>query len=117
MSEARTENRLDRLERDVAEIKTTLANLVPLIHRIDERLNTALPQLATKAELADKPSRGYLWGVMAAMVGAHAVALAAAALIFSILQARPAPPVSVPHASATAALEMAGLIGHGFHRF
>jgi hypothetical protein len=53
MSEARTEDRLGRLEDDVREIKATLASLVPLIHRIDERLNTALPQLATKAELAD----------------------------------------------------------------
>ena len=83
MSEARTEDRLGRLETDVAEIKTTLARLEPMIVRID----ATLPYLATKAELADKPSRGYLWGVMAAMVGAQAVALAAAALIFSVLQA------------------------------
>jgi hypothetical protein len=44
MSEAHTEDRLGRIE-------ATLASLVPLIHRIDERLNTALPHLATKAEL------------------------------------------------------------------
>src|SRR6476646_8212005 len=75
MSEARTEDRLGRVEEDIREIKTTLGGLVPLINRIDERLNTALPHLATKAELADlrtelltalanKPGRGYLWGVM-----------------------------------------------------
>jgi hypothetical protein len=39
---------------------------------------------------------------MAAMVGAQAVALAAAALIFSVLQARPAPPTAVPRANAAA---------------
>jgi hypothetical protein len=44
MSEAHTEDRLGRIE-------ATLASLVPLIHRIDERLNTVLPHLATKAEL------------------------------------------------------------------
>jgi hypothetical protein len=76
MSEARTEARLDRLEEDVREIKTILHELQPMIIRID----ATLPHLATKAELAEKPSRAYLWGVMAAMVGAQAVALAAAAL-------------------------------------
>ena len=109
MSETRTEDRLGRVEEDVREIKTTLAGLVPLINRIDERLNTSLPHPATKAELADlrtelltalahKPGRGYLWGVMAAMVGAQAVALAAAALVFSIEQARLQPPAPA-HAS------------------
>jgi hypothetical protein len=76
-----------------------------------------LPHLATKAELltglaelrddigkvrtalADKPSRGYLWGVMGAMAGAQAVALAAAALIFAIIRTRPAPlPAPAPRA-------------------
>jgi hypothetical protein len=101
MSEARTEDRLGRLEEDVREIKTTLAGLAPLINRIE----ATLTHLATKAELAnlrtelvtalaDKPGRGYLWGVMAAMVGALAVALAAAALIFAIVQLRWQPPTS-----------------------
>jgi hypothetical protein len=81
MSDVRSEARLDRIEEDVREIKTTLKELAPLIVRIDERLRTELPHLATKAELAEKPSRAYLWGVMAAMVGAQAVALAATALI------------------------------------
>jgi hypothetical protein len=49
-------------------------------------IDATLPYLATKAELADKPSRAYLWGVMGAMVGAQAVALAAAALIFMMIQ-------------------------------
>jgi hypothetical protein len=38
MSEARIEARLDRLEEDAREIKTTLTRLEPLIIRIDERL-------------------------------------------------------------------------------
>ena len=119
MSEARID-RLDRLEEDVREIKATLVRLEPLIIRIDERVHSELPHLATKAELtigladlrdeigklrvevADKPGR-YLWGVMGAMVGAQAVALAAAALIFSIVQTRPAPAAPPgPHANAAA---------------
>jgi len=108
MSEARTDDRLDRLEEDVREIKAMLTGLVPPINRID----ATLPHLATKAELADlrgetrtgfadlrgelrsglagKPSHAYLWGVMAAMVGSQAVILAAAALALVIFQMLPA---------------------------
>jgi len=85
-----SEIRIDHLEEDVREIKATLIRLEPLIVAI----HAQLPHLATKAEvgsvrveLAEKPSRGYLWGVMAAMVGAQAVALAAAGLIFAMVQA------------------------------
>ena len=113
MSEAQVD-RFERLEEDVREIKATLVRLEPLIISI----NAQFPHLATKAELttglaelrdeisklrveiADKPGRGYLWGVMGAMVGAQAVALAAAALIFSIVQARAAVPVIPSHVAA-----------------
>ena len=83
MSEARTADRLDHLERDVREIKTTLARLEPMIIRIDERLVAELPHLATKAELAEKPGRGELWGAIAAMVGAQAVIAAVLAVILT----------------------------------
>jgi hypothetical protein len=93
-------SRVWRLEEDIHEIKAALVRLEPLINRIDATLQhchlwkaelaTGLVELRTA--LADKPGRGYLWGVMGAMVGAQAVALAAAALIFSIIQMRPTPP-------------------------
>ena len=100
-----SEARIGRLEEDMHEIRASLARLEPMLAGI----NASLPHLATKAELsdlrtelltqlADKPSRGYLWGVMAAMVGAQAVALAAAAFVFSIIQTHPTAPA--PHASA-----------------
>jgi len=91
VSEVRTTvDRLDRLEEDVHEIKTTLAGLVPIIHRID----ATLPHLATKAELAAldgklsgmiaaKPGRAELWGAIAAMVGAQALIAAVLAVILS----------------------------------
>ena len=53
MSETR-DVRLDRLEEDVREIKAVLARLEPLIVRIDERLNSQLPHLATKAVLDEE---------------------------------------------------------------
>jgi hypothetical protein len=87
MSEARTL----RLEEDVRDIKAALVRLEPTIIRIDERLNTELPHLATKAELAaldgklsamlaDKPSRGYLWLVFTALIAAYAAGLAVLAV-------------------------------------
>ena len=53
MSETR-DARLDRLEEDVREIKAVLARLEPLIVRIDERLNSQLAHLATKAVLDEE---------------------------------------------------------------
>jgi hypothetical protein len=79
VSEARTEDRLDRLEADVHEIKTTLARVEPMIIRIDAQL----PRLATKAELEKKPGHAELWGAIAAMVGAQAVLIAVLAVILS----------------------------------
>jgi hypothetical protein len=84
MSETRTADRLDRLEQDVAEIRTTLGRLEPMIIRID----AMLPHLATKAELADlrtdvhtmlarMPTHAYLWGVMAALFTAQTPRLCA----------------------------------------
>ena len=87
MSEADTEDRLGRIE-------ATLASLVPLIHRIDERLNTVLPHLATKAELmaglsdlrteitelkielAEKPGKLWLTTAIGVLLVAYAAGLA-----------------------------------------
>src|SRR6516162_6818119 len=38
-------------------------------------INAQLPHLATKAEVAKLPTRGYLWGVLAAMVADYTAAL------------------------------------------
>jgi len=80
----------------------------PLIHRIDKRLNSELPQLATKAELAAldgklsgmiaaRPGRAELWSAIAAMVGAQALIAAVLAVILSWPHpARGAEPPSQP---------------------
>jgi hypothetical protein len=113
MSETRTEDRLGRLETTLARIEATLTATLPTLATKAE-LTTGLSEVRgeiadVKVALADKPGRGYLWGVVAAMVGAQAVAFAAAALLFSTLQTRPAPLAPpVPHASAAAALVLAG---------
>jgi hypothetical protein len=87
-----SEARIDRLDEDIRDIKATLARLEPMIIRID----ATLPHLATKAELADglgslrvelanKPSRLYMWGVMAAITGAYTAALAAIGVLLAYL--------------------------------
>jgi hypothetical protein len=85
MSEART----DRLEARIERIEEAVI-------RIDQRLAATLPHLATKAELAtglaelrvmlaDKPSRLYMWGVMAALTGAYTAALATIGVLLTYL--------------------------------
>ena len=77
--------------------------------RIDERLNTALPHLATKAELtvldsklstelaalrieiAQKPGRGHIWAVMGVLLAGQAVILAVAGLVIALLLPRLVP--------------------------
>jgi predicted metalloprotease with PDZ domain len=92
MSEARP----DRVEARLDGFEERLRRIEGTVIRIDERLATVLPDLATKAELADlraemvaqladKPSRLYMWGVVAAMTGAYTAALAAVGVLLTYL--------------------------------
>lgn len=63
--------RVSDLEADMKDVKATLARLEVVLVRVDEQLRSSLPHLATKAELADKPGKAYMWsiiGVLAALV-------------------------------------------------
>lgn len=71
------EARVAPLEDDMRKVKAILAQMLPMIVRID----ATMPHLATKAELADKPGKFYLWAVLAALLAAYAAGLAAVALI------------------------------------
>lgn len=86
------EARVARLEQDVHEVKTVLSRLEPMIVRIEAILGATLPTLATKAELAElrsdlrtelaeKPSKTYMWGVLGVLIIAYAAGLAALAVI------------------------------------
>ena|SRR5947199_1604490 len=76
--------RVSRLEEEMREVKATLAQILSIVVRIE----ATLPHLATKAELAElraelaeKPSRAYLWGVLAVLVTAYGAGLAAVAVL------------------------------------
>jgi hypothetical protein len=88
----RLELRVSRREDDMREAKSVLAQIVPMLTRIETTLASALPHLATKAELselraelANKPGKTYLWAVVgvlvAAIVASHGAGLAAIALL------------------------------------
>jgi hypothetical protein len=87
-----SEARIDHLETRLDGFEERLRRIEEIVIRIDERLATILPTLATKAELADlrtelagKPGRLYMWGVIAAMTAAYTAALAAVGVLLTFL--------------------------------
>ena len=58
---------ISRLELNVVEIKTMLV--------------ATLPHLATKADLAEKPGKIYMWGILAVLLTAYACGLAGLAVL------------------------------------
>ena len=69
------------LKADVAGLKSDMTEVKLIVARIDERLTATLPHLATKVELAEKPSKTYMWGIMAALLTAYGCGLAALAVL------------------------------------
>ncbi len=74
-----------RLEEDMRELRGTAI-------RIEAMLSATLPHLATKAEviglrgdmiggLAEKPSKTYMWGILAVLLTAYACGLGALAVL------------------------------------
>lgn len=79
------EARVSTLEGDVRDLRGSLSRVEMGVSRIEAMLAATLPHLATKAELAEKPSKSYLWAVIGvlitAMFGAFGASLAAVAIL------------------------------------
>jgi hypothetical protein len=75
------EARLSRLEEDMREVKATNTRLEAAVIRIEAMLTATLPHLATKAELADKPGKTYMWGILAVLLTAYGLGLASIAVL------------------------------------
>jgi len=86
------EARVSRLEEDMRELKAAWPRMEAAIIRIETTLAATLPHLATKvdlaqlegrleAKLADKPGKGYMWGILAVLLTAHACGLAGLAVL------------------------------------
>ena len=86
------EARIARLEEDMRDVKATVGRLEMAVVRIETWLTATLPHLASKAELkdlrtdmvgglAEKPSKTYMWGILAVLLTAYACGLAALAIL------------------------------------
>lgn len=90
------EARVSRLEEEMREERTARARLEAAVLRIETMLATTLPNLATKADLAElrgelkldiarldanKPGKAYMWLIMTALLAAYACGLAALATL------------------------------------
>jgi hypothetical protein len=75
------EARISRLEGDMRDVKSALARLEATTIRIEAMLAATLPHLATKAELAEKPGKTYMWGILAVLLTAYACGLAGLAVL------------------------------------
>jgi hypothetical protein len=82
------ETRVSRLEEDMRDMRATMGRLEISVAEIKAMLGATLPHLATKAELAElraelaeKPSKTYMWGVLAVLITAYAAGLAALAIV------------------------------------
>lgn len=84
----RMEERVARVEQDIAEMKSSIRTLEHAVIRIETLLTATLPHLATKAEvnalrveMAEKPSKTYMWGILSVLLTAYACGLAALAIL------------------------------------
>lgn len=82
------EHRVARLEEDMRDVKSaigrleaTTVRLEMTTVRIEAILTTTLPHLATKADLAEKPGKIYMWGILAVLLTAYAWGLAGLAVL------------------------------------
>lgn len=82
------EGRVSRLEDDMRDMKSsasqleaTTVRLELAVVRIETMLAATLPHLATKADLAEKPSKTYMWGILAVLLTAYACGLAGLAIL------------------------------------
>src|SRR5690348_5779770 len=72
--EALDERKLEPMRSAIARIEASLAAL-------SATLNATLPHLATKAELAEKPSKAYMWGIVAVIIAVIGMTLAALSVL------------------------------------
>ena len=75
------EARITRLEEDMRDVKSAIGRLEATTIEIKAMLAATLPQLATKAELAEKPGKLYMWGILAVLLTAYACGLAGLAVL------------------------------------
>jgi hypothetical protein len=77
-------NRVSRLEDGMLDAKGSVGRLELAVAELKvmvARIDAQIPYLATKADLADKPGKAYMWGILAALLTAYACGLAALSVL------------------------------------
>ena len=69
------------MEARIARLEVKFDEMKSILVRLDASLAATLPHLATKADLAEKPGKAYLWGVLSVLLAAYAAGLAAVAVL------------------------------------
>ena len=88
----RLEETTGELRQTTNELRETTNRLEHAIVRMEAKLDATLPHLATKAEVgalrtemvagfSDKPSKTYMWGILAVLLTAYASGLAGLAVL------------------------------------
>jgi hypothetical protein len=67
-----------------SDVQADVGNLRTEVKSDTSAIMTTLAHLATKAELAEKPSKAYLWGVLAALIATYATGLAGLAVLLQL---------------------------------
>ena len=75
------EVRFTRLGEDMRDMRSSVARLEATMVEIKAMPAATLPNLATKADLAEKPSKTYMWGILAVLLTAYACGLAGLAVL------------------------------------
>jgi len=86
------EERVSKVEENIRDMKSSMRDLREMMIRLEAKLDATLPHLATKAEVADlradmvagfadKPSKTYMWGILAVLLTAYACGLAGLAVL------------------------------------
>jgi hypothetical protein len=78
------EARVSRLEDGMLDVKGSVGRLELAVAELKvmvARIDAQIPYLATKADLADKPGKAYMWGILAALLTAYACGLAALSVL------------------------------------
>jgi len=69
------------MKSSVSRLEATTSRLEMSVVRIETMLAATLPHLATKADLAEKPGKTYMWGILAVLLTAYACGLAGLAIL------------------------------------
>ena len=70
-------HKFDELKATTHGLKNTVDDLRVVVARIEAQL----PYLASKTDLAEKPSKTYMWGILAVLLTAYACGLAGLAIL------------------------------------